>query len=281
MKGLLKSCFAVLIMLLITGCPSSVEKLAAPEITGVVADSNSVTLTWAVDSSVENNSAFSGYNIYVTTDSASLMDLEGDSLNKDNTTIVTVNTYTVDNLSPDTLYYFQVRTVNTEDKVGEYNAAVPLVSMQPRPEYVLGQVKMEILDANQNESNVAIRFSTGALLNEVNNEFPNADVFCDAFGSAGNLDSIVQIVSASARPNGRSTLVKKCDSTYTWESWDFSGIDFGTSDREEILVDDLLLCKTVEGNYVKVLIENIDKPNDQISIKFAYQTRPNYPHLSP
>jgi len=279
MKRLLMSCFAVLTMLLITGCPSSVDELAAPEITGVVADSNSVTLTWAVDSSVENNSAFSGYNIYVTTDSASLMDLEGDSLNKDNTTIVTANTYTVDNLSSDTLYYFQVRTVNTDDKVGEYNAAVPLVSMQPRPEYVLGQVKMEILLNDSNEVGVAIRFSTGQLLNEVGNQFPNADVFCDAWGP--NQNDSVQIVTASARPNGRATLVVKCDSTYTWESWDFSGVSFGTSDRSQIAVDDLLLCKTTEGNYVKVLVESVDRVNNQVGIKFAYQTRPDYPHLSP
>jgi len=281
MKRLLMSCFALMIMVLITGCPSSVEKLVAPEITGVVADSNSVAITWTVDTTVENNSAFAGYNVYVTTDSVPLLDLEGDSLNKDNLTIITTNSYTVDNLSIDSIYYIQVRTVNTDDEVGEYNAAVPFVSMQPRPEYVFGQVKMEILDANQNEANVAIRFSTGALLNEVNNEFPNADVFCDAWGSPTNLDSVVQIVTASARPNGRSTLVVKCDSTYTWDSWDFSGISFGTSDRAEIANNYLLLCKTVEGNYVKVLVENIDRTNDQISIKFAYQTRPDYPHLSP
>jgi len=279
MKRLLMSCFALMIMILITGCPGSVDKLAAPEITGVVADSNSVTLSWKIDTTVENNSAFSGYNIYATTDSASLMALEGDSLNKDNTTIVTTNTYKVNNLSPDSIYYLQVRTVNTDDKVGEYNATVPLVSMQPRPEYVLGQVKMEILLNDSNEVGVAIRFSTGQILNEVGGQFPNADVFCDAWGPTTN--DTVQIVTASARPNGRSTLVVKCDSTYTWDSWDFSGVNFGTSDRAQIAVDDLLLCKTTEGNYVKLLVESIDRVNNQVGIKFAYQTRPNYPHLMP
>lgn len=279
MKRLLTSCFALLTMLLITGCPNSVETLAAPEITGVVADSNSVAITWTVDTTVENNAAFAGYNVFVTTDSLPLLDLEGDSLNKDNLTIITTNTYTIDNLSMDSIYYIQVRTVNTDDKVGEYNAAVPFVSMQPRPEYVLGQVKMEILLNDSNEVNVAIRFSDGQLLDEVNGQFPNADVFCDAWGPTTN--DTVQIVTASARPNGRSTLVVKCDSTYTWDSWDFSGVSFGTSDRTHIAVDDLILCKTTEGNYVKVLVESIDRVNNQIGIKFAYQTRPDYPHLMP
>lgn len=279
MKKLLLSCFALLAVFLFNGCPGNPELLPAPEITGVVADSNSVTLTWAVDTATENNADFAGYNVYVTTDSASLMDLEGDSLNKDNLTIITDNTYTVNNLSSDSLYYFQVRTANTDDKIGEYNASVPLVSMQPRPEFVIGQLNMEIWVDSLNEIDVALCFSTGALLDEINGEMPGADIFCDAWGP--NLDDSVQIVTASARPNGRATLVIKCDSTYTWESWDFSGVDFGTSDRSQIADGDLLLCKTTEGNYVKVLINTVDRVQNRISLKYAYQTRPNYPHLAP
>lgn len=278
MKSIMLICLSAAVMLIMTGCPSK-TLLNAPEITGVVADSNSITVTWQVDTTIENDPDFSGYNVYAATDSSLLLVEDAEDLNKSNPVVITTNSFKVTGLSQDSIYYVQVRTVNTDDKVGGYNADVPFINIQPRPEYVLGQVKMEISSPDSNEANVGITFATGALVNETNNQLPGADVFCDAYGPS--LNDTVQIVTASARPNGRSTLVVKCDSTYTWNSWDFSGVNFGTSDRVHIANNDLLLCKTTEGNYVKLLVQNVDRTNNQIAVKFAYQTRPNYPKLAP
>lgn len=278
MKSVMFICLSAVVMLIMAGCPSK-ARLDAPEITGVIADSNSITVTWQVDTTIENDPDFSGYNVYAATDSSLLLVEDAEDLNKSNPIVITANSFKVTGLSRDSIYYVQVRTVNTDDKVGGYHADVPFISIQPRPEYMLGQVKMEISSPDSNEANVGITFATGALVNETNNQLPGADVFCDAYGPSQN--DTVQIVTASARPNGRSTLVVKCDSTYTWDSWDFSGVNFGTSDRVQITNNALLLCKTTEGNYVKLLVQNIDRTNNQIAVKFAYQTRPNYPKLAP
>ncbi len=279
MKRLMFGLVALVAMIVLAGCGGEAEKLAAPEIIGVVADSNSVTLTWQEDTTVKNHKDFQGYNVYCSTDSASLMVEDGEDLNPVNATVITTNTFEVTDLSADSIYFFQVRTLNTDDKVGSYNPDVPVVQISPRPEFVIGKIKLELSASGQpplNEDSCALKFSTGEILNEVNNEFPDADVFADA------VDTVTaQLVSASARPNGRSTLVKKLDTTYTWESWDFSAVDLGTSDRAEINANDLLLCKTTEGNYVKVLIEEVNHTDDYVKLKYAYQNKPNYPYLAP
>ncbi|MCX7994776.1 MAG: fibronectin type III domain-containing protein [candidate division WOR-3 bacterium] len=279
MKRLMFGIVSFVAIITFSGCGGEAEKLAAPEIIGVVADSNSVTLTWKEDTSVTNHADFSGYNVYCSTDSASLMVEDGEDLNPVNTTTITTNTFKVTGLSADSIYFFQVRTVNKDEKVGSYNADVPVVQISPRPEFVIGKIKLELSASGQpplNEDSCALRFSTGQILNEVNNEFPNADVFADA------VDTITaQLVSASARPNGRSTLVLKLDTTYTWESWDFSRVNFGTSDRAVVNNNDLILCKTTEGNYVKVLIQEVNHVQDYIKLKYAYQNKPNYPYLAP
>ncbi len=279
MKRLMYGLIALASIIILAGCGGKAEKLAAPEIIGVVADSNSVTLTWREDTTVTQHDDFKGYNVYYSTDSASLMVEDGEDLSPVKTTVILTNTFKVTGLSPDSVYFFQVRTVNKDDKVGSYNEDVPVVQISPRPEFVIGKIKLELSASGQpplNEDSCALKFSTGEILNEVNNEFPNADVFADA------IDTVTaQLVSASARPNGRSTLIVKLDTTYTWESWDFSQVNFGTSDRAVVNNNDLLLCKTTEGNYVKVLIQEVNHAQDYIKLKYAYQNKPNYPYLAP
>ncbi len=277
MKKLLT--FASLIaMALIAGCGGA-ELLNAPEIVGVVADSNSVTLTWAPDTAVENSTDFDGYNVYVATSESTLLVESGEDLSPINSTPIDANTYTVTGLSMDTIYFFQVRTLNTDAKVGSYNADVPTVQISPRPAFVIGKIKLELSASGVpplDEDSCAILFETGEILNEVNNEFPNADAFAD------KPDSVTaQLVTASARPNGRSTLIVLLDSTYTWDSWDFSGVSFGTSDRGDMVAGNLLLCKTTEGNYVKVYVDEVDVTLDFCRITYAYQNIPDYPYLSP
>lgn len=276
MKKLLMASIAIVVMFII-GCGGAVV-LDSPEITTVVMEDASVTITWTADTLIENDEDFSGYNVYVSTDSSELLVADGEDLDKDNASVITANTYTVTGLSNDTIYFVQVRTVNTEDQVGDYNADVPFVQASPRPGFTIGMLKMEMYTGVPDEDSCALRFETGEILDEVNDEFPNADVFADLFET---LDT-VQLVTASARPNGRSTLVAKLDTTeYTWDDWDFSGFTFGNDDRQVIWADDLLLCKTEEGNYVKVLIEDVDFVNYTISLQYAYQNIPDYPYLAP
>ena len=56
----------------IIGCGGAVE-LDAPEIDTVIMGDDYITITWIVDSAVEEDPDFSGYNVYAYTDSAELM----------------------------------------------------------------------------------------------------------------------------------------------------------------------------------------------------------------
>lgn len=244
----------------------------APVITGVVAGPTSISITWEEDSSIANHQDFRGYNIYVCTDTSLLLVENGEYLSPYNSTAITTNSYTVLYLSKGSIYFIQVRTVNTSGKVGSYNAVMPFVSISPRPEFIIGQLNLELSPVDSNETGVALRFSTGEILNEVNNQFPNADIFVERFAG----DS-VQLVSAGRRPNGRSTLIVNFKGTYTYDDWDFSDIYFGTSDYAAINLTDLLLCKTE----VKIHVAAIDKNNQTVTITYAYQDNPDFPYFSP
>jgi hypothetical protein len=265
-------------LILITGCPGSVEKLAAPEITGVVADSHSVALTWQVDTTIENNTAFSGYNIYATTDSASLMALEGDSLNKDNTTIVTTNTYTVNNLGQDSVYYFQVRTVNTDDKVGEYNTNVPLVSMAPRPEYI-NTVYLEWY--NGDTTNCALHLSTGDVKKRSDISTTWGDIWID-HNTYGPVDSVwfQSAYKADTTAGYRDTRLQNLGQYTLNDVWKMPD---PTLRVEPIKQGDLVCVKTKEGNYAKIHVDSLylDTVNliGWAKITYAYQKIVNFPHL--
>jgi len=278
MKRLLMSCFALMMMLLITGCPGSVEKLAAPEITGVVADSNSVAITWTVDTTVENNSAFAGYNVYVTTDSVLLLDLTGDSLNKDNLTIITTNTYTVNNLSMDSIYYIQVRTVNTDDKIGEYNTTKPFIKASPRPEFT-ATVNFE-WNTPGVDLNCAIRLSDATIMADSAMANGDADLFVDCFPITKDTVAFDSPSHSTEWGSGaRATKILNLgqyalDSIYeiTTEPTDttYTPVDVG----------DLLIVKTATNNFAKIHVDAIDKVNNQVTITYAYQDNPDFPFFS-
>ena len=278
MKKLILAGLTIALMFII-GCGGA-ALLEAPKITGVVADSNSVTLTWEADTTIENETDFQGYNVYVATDSSELLVADGENLNKINATVITNNTYTVTGLSKDTVYYFQVRTVNTDDKVGDYNADVPFVQMSPRPEFT-ATLFFEIDTLNTNETEIALRFSDAAKLNEVNGQIDStADIFFDAY-----FDTMTQVASPDHRTvppqiNPKHTVMINMgqmeldDLSEAPTTIDYANVDF--------VQGDLIVLKTEEGNYVKMHIDEVKKdPDWTVKVTYAYQNIVNYPHFSP
>ncbi len=268
---------ALVAMITLVGCGGEAEKLAAPEIVATIMNDGSVTVIWEEDTAVTNHTDFSGYNVYVYTDSTALLVADGENLNAHNTTVITTNSYTVNNLSNDSIYYIQVRTVNTSDKVGSYNSAVPFVKASPRPEFTV-TVTLELSQQNQNEQNCALRFETGAVLSESLNTFPGADVYFERF-IAGGAETL-QVNSASRRPNGRTTLMTNLGQ-YDFDSVSYVNPANINSDYVAFVVGDLIAFKTEEGNYVKLHIDAYDSVAATVDVTYSYQNIANFPYFGP
>lgn len=279
MKKLLLGLFAILAMSIV-GCGGG-ELLDAPEITMVVMDSTSITVMWEADTTIENAADFAGYNVYVSTDSASLVVEDGEDLNMHNASTITDNSYTITGLTVDSVYFIQVRTVNTEDKVGGYHDAKPVVKASPRPEFTV-TLTLELAPGNANEPDCALRFETGAVLPESAGVFPGADVFFERFVQA--TEETLQVNSASRRtaPNftPRTTLmfnygIAHIDSVYTFDTGAV------TEDHVPFVLGDLVIFMTEEHNYVKLHIDAYDQANATIQVTYAYQDNPDLPVFAP
>lgn len=259
--------------IIVVNCGGEAEKLAAPEIVATIMNDGSVTVVWAEDTTVTQHTDFSGYNVYVYTDSTPLLVSDGENLNAHNTNAITTNSYTATGLSNDSVYYIQVRTVNTDNKVGSYNTTVPFVTASPRPEFTV-TVTLELSQQNQNEQNCALRFETGAVLSESLNTFPGADVFFERFADT------LQVNSASRRPNGRTTLMKSLGQA------DFDSVSYVdpttlNNDHVAFVVGDLIAFKTEEGNFVKLHIDAYDATAATVDVTYAYQNRTDFPYFVP
>ncbi len=277
MKRFIFCSIALVALVSLVGCGGEAEKLAAPEIVATIMDDGSITVVWEEDTTVTQHTDFSGYNVYVYTDSTALLVADGENLNAHNTNVITTNSYTANNLSNDSVYYIQVRTVNTDDKVGNYNSDVPFVTASPRPEFTV-TVKLELYPNDSNEVNCGLRFETGAVTSESLNTFPGADVFFERFisGSAETL----QVNSASRRPNGRTTLMTSIGQA------DFDSVSYVnpanlTEDHVAFVVGDLIAFKTEEGNFVKLHIDNYDSTAATVDVTFAYQNKTDFPYFMP
>jgi hypothetical protein len=272
--------FASLIaMALIAGCGGA-ELLNAPEINTVIMGETSVTVVWTVDTTIENSTDFNGYNVYVSTDSTTLLVTEGENLNKFNTTVISGNSYTAEGLAQDSIYYIQVRTVNTDDKVGDYNAAKPFVVASPRPEFTV-TVTLELSPGNQNEANCGLRFETGAVTSESLNVFPGADVFFERYINGAET---LQVNSASRRTatgfTPRTTLMVNLGQM---EFDSLSEVDpvLLTEINEPFIVGDVIAFTTEENNYVKLHVDAYDSANATVDVTFAYQDNADFPHFAP
>lgn len=275
MKRLLLGGVALAAMFII-GCGGA-ALIDGPAITGVVMSEDAVTVNWAADTAIENHEDFNGYNVYVATDSSSLLVEDGENLDKFNANLITGNSFLVSNLDQDTVYYFQVRTVNTDDKVGAYNTETPFVQGSPRPEFTV-MLKLELSTPQQSEDSCAIRFETGEVLSESLNVFPNADVFFERYSDTLQANSASRRTATGFTP--RTTLMHNYGQN---EFDDFSEFDESdiNRDHEPFVVGDLLVFQTEEGNYVKLHVDAYDSLAATIDIIYAYQNIPDYPFFSP
>jgi hypothetical protein len=275
MKKLLLGSIAIAAMFII-GCGGAAV-LEAPEITKVVMEETSVTVTWVEDTTVTALEDFSGYNVYVYTDSTALLVEDGEDLNKDNADVITGNSYEATGLSQDTIYYIQVRTVNTDDKVGSYNATVPFVEASPRPEFTV-QMQLELSNADSNEVNCGLRFETATVSDESLNVFPGADVFFERFSDTLQVNSASRRTATGFTP--RTTLMHNYGQI---EFDDLSEVNTNDIDvdHEIFIVGDLIVFKTEEDNYVKLHVDAYDSTLATVDVTYAYQNIANYPHFSP
>lgn len=261
--------------LVIIGCGGA-ELVDSPRITMVIMHETSVTVTWEADTAIEYHEDFQGYNVYVSSDSSELLTQSGENLNKINPEVIEDTTYEVRNLSQDTVFYFQVRTVNTEDKVGDYNDDMPFIAASPRPEFTVTL----IWEADQQsvDDSCAIRFSDAYITSDSAMAVDGADMYVHFFGAP---DDTVTLSSPSSHGwyglNARRTLFINMGQYEFVEIYEISSEPAAVWACVD--VGDVVVAKTEDGNYVKIHIDAIDTNDNQVTITYAYQNIVGFPRF--
>ena len=266
------SCLSVIFII---GCGGSAVILDSPEITMVVMHETSVIVTWAADTSIENHGDFQGYNVYVYTDSSELLVENGEDINKHNADVITDNFYEATNLNQDSVYYIQVRTVNIDNKVGDYNDSVPFVKASPRPEFTVTLMAERWYISGVDDS-CAVRFSDAIIMADSAMSNGGADMW------ALN-DSVIAFSFNS--PNTHSQYGANTRTTHfiNLGNCELDSIFEVTTEPSEssvgILEGDLVIAKTEDGNYVKIHVDDIDAVNFAVTITYAYQNIIDFPYF--
>jgi len=282
MKRVVFGLVALMATMLLVGCGGGAEKLAAPEITKVVMESDAITITWVPDSTVESKADFQGYYVYISTDSTDLLvdaETAEDSLSPVNATVLTDTTYKITGLTDSVIYYIQVRTVNTDDKVGAYNSSVPFVTASPRPEFT-ATVTFE-LNNNGVDNNCAIKFSDATIMADSAMANGGADMWVDYWGTTPD-DTV-----AFDSPDHHSQYGTNSRNTdfVNLGQYAFDDVSEVTTEPSQNYVSvaegDLIIAKTQDGNYVKIHVDAIDKVNYTVTITYAYQDNANFPYFGP
>ena len=268
---------AGLVAMVIVGCGGA-SIIDSPEISMVVMHETMVTITWNEDTMIEGHADFAGYNVYFSTDTSELLVEDGENLNKFNADPITGLTYDITGLSQDTVYYFQVRTVNVDDQVGTYNATVPYVEASPRPEFT-AIVKFE-LGAGP-DADCAIRFADAALLSDAQMADSSADMWIDAWNSP----SYDTVAAASPSHNTEFGTGANITALENYGQYELDAIYEITTDPTDttsvaIAAGDLVVAKTADDHYVKIHIDDVDRVNLEITITYAYQNIPDYPFFT-
>ncbi|MCK4250556.1 fibronectin type III domain-containing protein [candidate division WOR-3 bacterium] len=262
-------------VIFVIDCGGSAVILDSPEITMVVMHETSVTATWAADTSIENHGDFQGYNVYVYTDSSELLIEDGEDLNKHNADVITDNSYEAINLNQDSVYCIQVRTVNIDNKVGDYNDSVPFVKASPRPEFTV-TLMAERWDISGVDDSCAVRFSDAIIMADSAMSNGGADMW------ALN-DSVIAFSFNS--PNTHSQYGANTRTTHfvnlgNYELYSIFEVSTEPSESSVgILEGDLVIAKTQDGNYVKIYIDAIDDTLFTVTILYAYQNIAEFPYF--
>jgi hypothetical protein len=260
------------VLLVMVGCNGAL-RVQAPEMTAVFMDVNHVTLYWESNSIIENHSDFAGYNVYVYTDSIALLVENGEELNKFNSQLIQDTSYQINGLPQDSIYYIQVRSVNTDSKVGDYNVTTPFFQASTRPEFT---VTMKMADIGQpaNDS-CAVRYYDGMVMADSTMQDSAADMWIRISNDT------VYVVSPDLHPvygvGARTTLFTNLG------PGEFSLISGVTTepDLNEAMcsAQDIVVGRTEDGNYVKIYIESIELQNNAVTILYAYQNVTDFPYF--
>ncbi|MGB7054740.1 MAG: fibronectin type III domain-containing protein [bacterium] len=270
----MKRLFALIsfVLVVMVGCNGAL-RVQAPEITAVIMDVTYVTVFWEKNNIIENNSDFGGYNVYVYTDSNALMVEDGEELNKFNSQLIQDTTYQINGLLQDSIYYIQIRTVNTDAKVGDYNSTTPFLQASPRPEFT---VTMNIASAGQPVTDsCAIRFSDALVMADSTMPDSGADMW------VGTLNDTLLLRS----PNSHSLYGANARVTYfsNHGPGDFDSLSQAPVEPDAYAVDflagDVVVAKTEDGNYVKIYVTSIDIQNNAVTILYAYQNVAEFPYF--
>ncbi|MBE0433237.1 hypothetical protein IBX73_07210 [candidate division WOR-3 bacterium] len=256
----------------LTNCNGAVL-IEAPEMKTVIMGVTDITVFWELNGVIEGRADFAGYNVYAYTDSTALLVDDGEDLNKFNSQIITDTIYWIRGLSQDSIYYLQVRTVNTEDKVGGYHGTVPFLKGSPRPEFT---VSLYLADTVQTVNHsCALVFAGGAIAADSAMLESGSDMWVLLAQDS------VWFCAPSIHPlygaGGRETM--------------FGGIGSGEFDSVStvmaepgstqimVLSGDMVVARSQDGNYVKIRVESIDLPAGAITVRFAYQNIAGFPYF--
>lgn len=254
------------------GCNGAVQ-IEAPEMKAVTMGVSDITVYWEPDSAIESRADFAGYNVYVHTDSAALLVDDGEDLNKFNTQVVTDTFFQANGLSQDSVYYIQVRTVNTDYRVGGYNAAVPFLAGSPRPEFV---VTLRLSSGGPAAiDSCAVRYVDGMIMADS----LMADSMADMWVKAA-LDTVWVVSPAEHALYGngaRSTLFANIGPV-DFEAFSTVLDEPGAGDTE-VAVGEVVAAKTEDGNYVKLRVEAIDTVNNTMTVLYGYQNIAGFPYF--
>jgi hypothetical protein len=259
-------------LVFIIGCNGALH-IQAPELKAVIMEATSVTVFWEQNSVIESNADFVGYNIYVYTDSSALLVESGEELNKYNSLVIHDTVYQVNGLVQDSIYYFQVRTMNADAKVGDYNSVTPFIKASPRPEFTV-TVKVAVDTQTVNDS-CAVRFADALIMADSTMPDSGADMW------VGTVNDTVMLRS----PNSHGLYGANARVTYFVNTGpgDFDSLFECPVEPDEYTMDfsvgDVGVAKTEDGNYVKIFIESIDPQDNSITVKYAYQNIVGFPYF--
>lgn len=260
-------------VIFIIGCGGSAVIINSPEIAMVLMHETSVTVMWEADTSIENHGDFQGYNVYVSTDSSELLVEDGEDLNKINPVTVEDNTYEITDLSQDSKYYIQIRTVNIDNKVGDYNDSVPFAKASPRPEFT---VTLMFEMTSGVDDSCAIRFFDATIMADSAMTSGGADMFVFLWGSSPD-DS----VSFNSPVHGGGDRNTGFDNLGQYGFDDIYRITPGPMIQDYVVIStgDLVIAKTQDYYYVKIHVDTIDTVNFAVTITYAYQNIIDFPYF--
>ncbi len=247
--------------------------IEAPQITAVRMGSSYITAYWEKNESIESHADFVGYNIYVHTDSSVLLVSDGEELNKFNSQAIHDTLYQMNGLSQDSIYYVQVRTVNTDNKVDGYDSVLPFLKASTRPEFT---VSMRLAAESQpvNDSS-AIRYRDALVMTDSLMVDSVADMWVRLSGDT------VWFISPDLHPVYGAGAIQTF--FYNIGPGDFNSTSVVASEptleQSEVSVGDIVIARTEGGNYVKLYVDSIDLQNSAIAILYAYQNIPGFPYF--